>query len=177
MAYAVAAKNGSSQVISITSFSTMRPEQEGIEAALLPPDIKRRYICKQIVHPVAVWWVLLCAPFLWKGKLLVHTPLDFALVVDTIEAYDSLQEDVKLGMGGGVSSDLEERLKHIDNHLLEVFHETGRLIHIEQTRHLNQPSDVRREELVVDDPSSKFVPFINIATVDGNPPLYELVLA
>jgi hypothetical protein len=42
---------------------------------------------------------------------------------------------------------------------------------------LDQPADVVGEELVINHPSSKFVPFIYSPAIDGYPPFGHLILA
>nr|GFD54503.1 hypothetical protein [Tanacetum cinerariifolium] len=76
-----------------------------------------------------------------------------------------------------VFGDLEQGLEEVADHLLKVMHKPGSLVHVEETGNLDEPSDVGREQLVVDDPCGKLVPFVEITTVDGNAPLNELVLA
>ena len=83
-------------MIRVASLSTVRAQKESVEAALLPPDVERRHISEEVVHPVAVWRVLLCRPLVRERKLSVHTSLNFALIVDAIEPNDPLQENVKL---------------------------------------------------------------------------------
>lgn len=112
-----------------------------------------------------------------KGEFLKDAPLHFALVVNTVETDDPLKEYVELWVAARVFSHLEQRLEDVDNDLLEVVHEASGLVHIVQTRDLDEPPHVRREKLIVDDPSSQLVPFLQVATIDGDAPFYELILA
>ena len=44
------------------------------------------------------------------------------------------------------------------------------LVHVIEARYLDQPADVVRVELVVDDPLRKLVPFVEFPAVDADPP-------
>ena len=112
-----------------------------------------------------------------EREFLIHPSFNLALIVDAVETNHSLQENVKLRMASWVPSNLEEGLEHVRDDLLEVVHKTGCLVHIVQTGHLDEPSHVGREKLVVDNPSSEFVPLFNVAAVDGNTPFNKLILA
>jgi len=80
-------------------------------------------------------------------------------------------------VAGRISGNFEKRLEHIYDNLLEIVHQASCLVHIVQTRYLDQPSYVGRKELIIDDPRSKLIPFIDVSAVDGDAPLDELVLA
>jgi hypothetical protein len=143
MADAVAAEHSCSEMISIASFAAVWTKKEGIETALLSPDVQRRYVCEEVVHPVAVRRILFVRPFMWEGELLKDTPLYFALIVDTVESDDPLKEDVELWVAARVFSHLKQRLEDVDDNLLEVVHEASGLVYIIQTRDLNEPAHVR----------------------------------
>lgn len=107
----------------------------------------------------------------------MHAPLNLAFVIDAIEANDPLQEDVELGVACRVFGHLEQRLEDVYNDLLEIVHQTSCLVHIEQAWYLNEPSHVGGKEFVVNNPSCELVPLINVSTVNGDAPFYELILA
>lgn len=44
------------------------------------------------------------------------------------------------------------------------------LVYVIKARYLNEPANVVREELVVDDPFRQFIPFVFVATVDADAP-------
>jgi hypothetical protein len=46
-------------------------------------------------------------------ELAEETPLGFGFIVNAVEAYNPLQEDVQFGMRRRIFSDLEQRLEHI----------------------------------------------------------------
>lgn len=164
-------------MVSIPSLPTVWSQQKSIEATLLSPDIERCDIGEKVIHPVAVRRVLLSRPLLGDWEFLVHPSLNLAFVIDTVESNDSLQEYMKLGVAGGISGNFEKRLEHIYDDLLEIVHQASCLVHIVQTRYLDQPSYVGRKELIIDDPRSKLIPFIDVSTVNGNAPFDKLVLA
>lgn len=177
MTDAMATENSCRQMIGVTSFSRVWPQQEGIKATLLPPDIQRRHVCKQIVNPIAVWGVLLRVPHVRDGELSKQAPLCLALVIDTVEPNDSLEENVELLMARRVFGDLEERLEEVYNDLLEVIHQSTGFIDIEKSGDLDQPADVVGEQLVIHNPGGEFVPLVNGPAVDRNTPLDHLVFA
>lgn len=80
-------------------------------------------------------------------------------------------------MARGIPRDFEEGLEDVDDNLLKVLHQFRRFVHIEETRNLDQPSDVRGEELVIDNPGRELIPLLEISTIDGYTPFYHLVLA
>jgi hypothetical protein len=51
--------------------------------------------------------ILRSVPVLWERELAVEPPLRLGLVVDAIEADNSLKEDVKLGVGRRIASNLK----------------------------------------------------------------------
>lgn len=57
--------------------------------------------------------VLRSVPVLGERELAVQPPLGLGLVVDAIEADDSLEEDVQLGVGRRVASNLEQGSKDV----------------------------------------------------------------
>jgi hypothetical protein len=65
---------------------------------------------------------------------------------------------------------LKQRLEEVAYQLLECFHSFHRLIQGKQSRDLDEPPDVMREELVVHYPSRDLVPFVDIAAVDTDSP-------
>jgi hypothetical protein len=116
-------------------------------------------------------------PHLWYRELLEQSPLDFALIVDTVEADDTLKKDVKFGVRRGVLGNFEKGLEDVDNNLLKGVHKTTALVHVEETGYLDEPPDIVREKLIVHNPSCKLVPFIDRPAIDGDAPLNHLVLA
>lgn len=84
---------------------------------------------------------------------------------------------MELWVARRVLGNLEEWLEEIHNDLLEIVHQSTRFVDIKQTRDLNKPADVVREQLVVDNPGCKFVPLVNGSAVNGNSPLNHLVFA
>lgn len=60
------------------------------------------------------------------------------------------------------------------NNLCEVFHQAGLSIDVVETWDLNQPSNVMREEFIVDDPFGQLVPFCDAAAVDADAPFAVL---
>lgn len=119
---AVAAQEADSQMIGVAGLTTVWPKNEGIESTALPPVIERGNIRKHEVDPIAIRWVLLGVPFAGNGVLPVEPTFRLALVIDTIKSNHPLQEDVKLGMTGGVFGDFKQRLEHVRNNLLKVLH-------------------------------------------------------
>lgn len=176
MADTVAAQNGGGKMICISGLSTMRTQQEGIEPSKSSPCVQRCNVCEKMVDPVTVWGVLCSTPLSRNRELLENSSLNFALIVNAIESYDPLQEDMKLWMTARIFGNFKERLKHILNNLLKAVHQARRLVHVKQSRDLNEPPDIWREQLVVDYPCSQLVPLIDISAIDGNPPLYKLIL-
>jgi hypothetical protein len=83
---------------------------------------------------------------------------------------------VQLGVRGGVLRDLEEGLEDVLDDILEVVDQAAGFEHLVQARHLNEPADVVRDELVVHDPLGELVPLVGLAAVDGHTPLRVLVL-
>lgn len=80
-------------------------------------------------------------------------------------------------MARRVFGDFEERPEEIHNDLLKVVHQPTAFVHIEQSRDLDQPTDVVREQLVIHNPGRQFVPLVNGFAVDRDTPLHHLVLA
>ena len=90
MADTVTGEDCSSEMVRITSLATVRTKDEGIEASLLTHDIQRCYVGEHVVDPVTVRRVLLRIPDSRDGELAEKSALDFALVIDAVEADDSL---------------------------------------------------------------------------------------
>lgn len=71
----------------------------------------------------------------------------------------------------------KQRLEDIGNDLFIVLHHAACFVDIIETRHLNEPANIRREQLVVHHPSRKLVPFLKGTTVDRDSPFHHLVFA
>lgn len=173
----VAAQHRDSQMFAISGFTAMWPEQERVEPSLSAPRIERGHISKQVVNPVAIWGVLFRIPLPGHWELFEKTTLDLALVVHAIEPNDSLEEDVKITMALGVPGYLEKGLEDILDNLLERLHQFRGLEDVIEAGDLDQPSDIVGEKLIVHHPCGEPVPFIQGSPIDGNPPLYHLILA
>jgi hypothetical protein len=61
--------------------------------------------------------------------------------------------------------------------LLKVLDQAASFEHLIQARHLDKPTDIVRDELVVDDPFRQLVPLVEVTAVNGQTPLRVLVLA
>lgn len=57
--------------------------------------------------------ILRRVPIFRQREFAVQPPFSFRLVIDTVEADDTLQEDVQLGMARWVTSDFEERVEDV----------------------------------------------------------------
>lgn len=142
MAYAVAAKHSCCDVIYVAGFPAMRSKYEGVEAALFAPDVQGSHVGKQVIDPVSVRWVLLGVPlFRWR-ILPVQSSLDLALVVNTVKANHTLEENVELGVGGRVLRDFIERPEYVDDDLFIGVHLTAGFVHAEESGDLYEPSNV-----------------------------------
>ncbi len=62
-----------------------------------------------------------------------------------------------------------------DNDILKGLDRSIRLVHVIQSRDLDEPSDVVRVELIVDDPLCELVPFVRGPTVDAESPFTVLI--
>lgn len=122
MADAVAAQEANSQMVRVAGLTAMRSKDEGVESSALPPIVERRNIGKHEVDPIAVRRVLLGVPFAGNRILAVEPTFRLALVIDTIKSNHALQEDVKLGVAGGVLGHFEQWLEHVGDDLFEVLH-------------------------------------------------------
>lgn len=120
---------------------------------------------------------MLRVPDLRYWELSVQSALRFALVINAIEANDSLEEDMKLFMAGRIFRNFEEGLKDVLDDLLKVVHQASRLVDIEQSGDLDEPPDVVREQLVVDNPCCEFIPLVECSSVNRDSPFNHLVLA
>ena len=175
MTNTMATENSSSQMICISSLTAMGSQQKCVEATLLSENIQGCHVGKQIVDPVTVRRILLRVPNIWHREFSIKPSFCLALVIDTIESNDSLQKDVELWMARWIFRYFEQRLKEVYDDLLKIIHQSSGFVDIEEPRNLYQPSDVVGEKLVVNNPSGKFVPFINTPSVDGDTPLNHLV--
>lgn len=173
----MAAEDSSSQMVCITSLTGVRSKEEGVEASLFSPDVERSHVGKQIVDPVAVRGILFRVPDLWYRELLEQSAFRLTLVIDAVESNDSLQEDVEFGVASRVFGNFKQRLEEIDDDLFKIVHQAGRLVDVEEARHLDQPSDVVGKQLVVDDPSGKLVPLVYCASIYRDTPFGHLVFA
>lgn len=142
VADAMAAQEADSQMIGVTSLTAVRPKDESVEPPTLPPVVERGNIGKHEVDPIAVRWILLGVPFAGNGVLAVEPTLRLALVIDTVESDHSLEEDMKLGVTGGILGHFEQWLEHVRDDLFEILHHPARLVHVVQTRNLDEPSNV-----------------------------------
>ena len=63
--------------------------------------------------PVGVWWGLLRIPKPGVRELLVEPTFRLRLIVNAVEADDTLQEDMELRVGRRILRNLEERKENI----------------------------------------------------------------
>jgi hypothetical protein len=49
---------------------------------------------------------------------------------------------MKLGVTGGILGHFEQWLEHVRDDLFEILHHPARLVHVVQTRNLDEPSNV-----------------------------------
>ena len=124
-------------MVNVTGFTTMRTQDERIEAAAFAPSIQGGHVCEQIVNPVGVWRVLLRIPFFGWGKFAVQARLNLALIIDTVEANDPLQEDVKFRVAGRVLRNTIKRLEDIHNNGFKRLHLARCLVHAVKPRNLD----------------------------------------
>ncbi|KAH3683267.1 hypothetical protein WICPIJ_005736 [Wickerhamomyces pijperi] len=75
-----------------------------------------------------------------------------------------------------ILGDFEEWLEEVPQNVLERVYLVGLLVDVVQSWNLNQPSDIVTDQVVVNDPRSKLVPFINRTTIDGDTVLTHLIL-
>lgn len=61
--------------------------------------------------------------------------------------------------------------------VLKVLDLPATLVHLVQPGHLDKPPHIVREQLVVDDPFRKLVPFLQVSAIDRQAPLDILVFA
>lgn len=122
VADAVAAQEADGQMIGVTSLTAVRTKDESVESSALPPIVERGNIGKHEVDPIAIRWILLGVPFAGNRVLAVEPTLGLALVINTIESDHSLEEDMKLGVTGGVLGHFEQWLENIRDDLFEVLH-------------------------------------------------------
>src|ERR1700744_2905448 len=140
-------------MVGASRLPTVRPQQESVESTSLPPDVQGGHVCEQVVDPVTVRRILLSIPLFRGWELLEYTAFRFALIVNAVEADDTLEEDVQLRMARGILGDLKQRLEEVDHDLLKVFHQSTGLVDVKEPRNLDQPPDVWRKELVVNYPA------------------------
>ena len=177
MAYAVAAKHRRCDMIHVASLTAVGSKYEGVEAATFAPDVQGSHVGKQVINPVGVWWVLLGVPFFRGWVLPVQSSLDLALVVNTVKANHSLEEEVERRVARGVLGDFVERPEYVDDDLFIGIHLFVGFVHAEESGDLYQPSYIVGDQLVINDPCRELVPFVNGSAVDGDPPFNKLVLA
>lgn len=91
--------------------STLR--QARTKTPFVAPIVERSNVREEVIQPVSVRRVLGCVPVFRKGEFAVEATFRLGLVVNRIESNDSLQEDVELGMGRGISRDFEKRLEDV----------------------------------------------------------------
>ena len=84
---------------------------------------------------------------------------------------------MELRVARRVSGNLVKRLEYVDDDLFEGVHLFVGFIHAEQSRDLYEPSYIVRDQLVIDDPSSELLPFVNGSAIDGDSPFNKLVFA
>lgn len=123
-------------------------------------------------------------PHFGGRELAIKSPLRFGFIVDRVKPNDSLKENMKLRMGRGVLSYFKQGLENVlvtisvsrqgslhsrtkelrtaDN-ILETVDQPLTLVNFIQSRNLNQPSNIMRDELIVDDPFCKIIPFVHVA--------------
>ena len=173
----VAAEESNGQMVWITRLSAMGSKNKRVESSALTPVVEGSDVGKHEVQPVSVGRVLFSVPFPGDRIFSVQPALGLAFIVNTVKSDHSLEEDVKLGVAGRILRHLKQWLEDISDDLLVVLHHAAGLVNIVKTRHLNEPANVGREELVVDNPGCELVPFLQGTAVDRNPPFYHLVFA
>ena len=67
-----------------------------------------------------------------------------------------------------------EQIEPTSDDVFKVFHETILLKQVVKSRDLDQPADIVRKYLILDYPFCKFVPFIDVTTVNADPPFAVL---
>jgi hypothetical protein len=143
----------------------------------LAEAVEGGHVGKHVVDVVTVGRVHGGVPDTGVRVLLVDATLSLRLIIDRVETNDSLKEDVKVRVARGVLGDLEQGLEDVLDDLLKVLDRLGGLVDVVQTRDLDQPTDVRREQLVVDHPVGQLVPLVLGTTIDRDTVLGHLVLA
>ena len=91
----------------------MRSQHKSIEIPLFPPRVQGSHIRKKVVDIVTIRRILLRVPLLWSGEFAIQPTLDFGFVVDRVEAYDPLEENVQFWVRGRVFCYFEEGLEDI----------------------------------------------------------------
>jgi hypothetical protein len=67
-----------------------------------------------------------------------------------------------------------ERQGHTDDNFFECVDCTSLLVYLVQSRNLNEPANVVREQIIVDDPFRKLVPLIHGSAVNTDTPFAVL---
>lgn len=125
-------------------------------------------------------------PHFGGRELAIESSLGFGFIVDRVKSYDSLKENMELRMGRRILSYFKQRLENVlvivsvsrqglhsgmkelrtaDN-ILKIVDQPLPLENLIKPWNLNQPPNIMRDELIVDDPFCKVVPFVDVTIVD-----------
>lgn len=177
MTNAMAAKDCRRNVVYIASFTTVRSKYERIKPSPLPPLVERSHISEQMIDPIRVWRVLLSIPFLRWWIPSIQANFRLAFIINAIKADDALQKNMELLMLRGILGDFVKRLEYVDKDLLIRVHLMVCSVQAVEPWNLYEPAYVVRYELVVNDPGSKLVPFVDGPAIYRNTPFNKLILA
>lgn len=84
------------------------PKHKGVQASSAPEAIEGSEVCIEVVCPVRIRRVVRKVPSEGGRRIEVEVVLGDGLVVDGVKADDSPEEDVELGIAGGVGGDVKE---------------------------------------------------------------------
>jgi hypothetical protein len=82
------------EMVRISRFTTMRSKYKGVEVASFAPGVETCHVGEEVVDVIAIWRILFCIPLFWRRVFPIQSTFDFAFVVDRVETYYSLEEDV-----------------------------------------------------------------------------------
>mmetsp|Transcript_22501 Transcript_22501/g.57910 ORF Transcript_22501/g.57910 Transcript_22501/m.57910 type:complete len:542 (-) Transcript_22501:719-2344(-) len=172
----VRAQEGRVQVRELACLARVRPKVKGREAARGAEVVEHGEVGVHVEHVVRVVRVRRRRPLARLLRVLRPHPVRLGrghgrvrlrLVVHTVEAGELLQEEVELGVRGGVAGRLEQRAEEVVEEHLEVGHVALRCVQVEEARHLHEPPIVAAVEPVADDPARELRPLGAPPAVDG----------
>mmetsp|Transcript_1730 Transcript_1730/g.4666 ORF Transcript_1730/g.4666 Transcript_1730/m.4666 type:complete len:235 (-) Transcript_1730:1024-1728(-) len=155
----------------VPSLPTVRTIRKGVHTSVAARRVQRSDVRVHVEHPVRIWWIRLGRPLIWRWVHLQGQVRVLRLVVHRIEAYQLLQH-VK-HVGTWVLDVLEQRLEDVGQQVTEAADHAHFPKQTVQPRHLDQPTDVPRLNLVLPEPPSEPRPLAPVPSVDGDAPLGE----